>query len=186
MTFKPQNTLLSQVSTTTRLLLVAGGILVAYDYICRAANIYFFWESGVVGWFLLLLGAISFLLNRIDAKSSQKTGAVIEKGIVFVLVFLLIIRLIVFGAFVFSDAFEAASTYLKTNEQVRSEVGPVSGVVLFSEGEVNTTINSEGEQGEGVLNLVAKGQNKYRQFELHLSKTPKANTWQVVEAKAIE
>lgn len=178
--------MLFQLSTTTKILLAAGSVFVVYDYLCRAAAIYFFWESGVVGWFLLLLGAINLLLNRIDTKSSQKEGAVIEKGIAFILVFLLIIRLIVFGAFMFSDAFETASNYLKTNEQVRSKIGPVSGVVLFSEGEISTTSNPEGEQGEGVLNLVAKGQHEYKQFELHLSKTPKVNTWQVVEARAVE
>lgn len=186
MNLKPQHYLLSQLGTATKFLLVAGGIFISYDYLCRATNIYFFWESGVVGWFLLLLGSISFLLNRIDTKSSQKKGAVIEKGVVFLLVFVLIIKIIVYGAFMASDAFEASSNYLKANEEIRNEIGAVSGVILLSEGGINTVNNSEGEQGEGVLCLVAKGQRRYKQYKLHLIKTPKVNAWQVVEARAIK
>ena len=182
---KPQIRLLSQLNAITKFLLVTGSAFVVYDYLCHVAAIYFFWESSVIGWVLLLLGAISFFLNRINIKSSQNKGAGIGKVIVFVLLFFLVIRIIVFGAFISSDAFEAASSYLKTNEQVKHEIGPVSGVVLFSEGEINTTSNSDGEQGEGVLNLVAKGEREYKQFEVHLLKTNKINTWQVVEAKAI-
>jgi hypothetical protein len=178
--------MLPPISMTTNLLLVAGSILIAYDYLCHATNIYFFWESGVIGWFLLLLGFIILLLKRIDAKSSQRKGAAVEKGLVLLFTFILVIKVIVFGAFMASDAFEVASNYLKTNEKVRNEIGPVSGIVLLSEGEINTASNSEGEQGEGVLNLVAKGQNRYKQYEIHLLKTPKSDAWQVLEAKAIE
>lgn len=178
--------MLSRLSMTTKFLLVAGSILIAYDYLCRATNICFFWESGVIGWFLLLLGFIILLLNRIDAKSSQKKGAAIEKGLVLLFIFIVVIKVIVFGAFIAGDAFEVSSNYLKTNEKVRNEIGPVSGVVLFSEGGINTASNSEGEHGEGVLNLVAKGQNRYKQYEIHLLKTPKSSAWQVVEAKAVE
>ncbi|SHI60751.1 hypothetical protein SAMN02745146_1166 [Hymenobacter daecheongensis DSM 21074] len=183
MSIKQQNELLPQISTTTKSLLIAGGTLLVYDYICRAAKIYFFWESGVIGWYLLLLGAIGLLLNRIDAKSSLKQPAVVEKVAAFGLVFVLAIKLIVFGAFIFSDSFETASTYLKNNERIRNEIGPVSGVILLSEGEVNTTSNSEGEQGEGVLNLVAKGSKEYKQFEIHVVKKREMSAWQVIETK---
>ena len=160
----------SKLSMTTKFLLVAGSVLIVYDYLCRAANIYFFWESGVIGWFLLLLGFIILLLNRIDVKSSQKKGAVVEKGLVLLFIFILAIKIIVFGVFMASDAFEVSSNYLKTNEKVRNEIGPVSGVVLFSEGEINTASNSEGEHGEGVLNLVAKGHDRYKQLSSPFTK----------------
>ncbi|WP_210520555.1 Coa1/Tim21 domain-containing protein [Hymenobacter terricola] len=182
MSLKPQNQLLSEISTTTKLLLIVGCAFLSYGYLCSAAKIYFFWESGIIAWYLLLLGAISFFLNRIDTKSSRKQPTVIEKAATFGLVFILAIKLIVFGAFVFSDAFETASNYLKTNDRIRSEIGPVKGVILFSEGEINTATNLKGEQGEGVLNLVVKGSNKYKHYEMHLVKKYEENAWQVVEA----
>lgn len=177
--------LITQASKITKMLLFIAIVFVAYDYICRAANIYFFWESGVIGWFILLLGFISFFLNRIDKNNDQKSGTVIEKVLVFGLMFILLIKVVVFCAFVSSDAFEVASRYLKTNSQIAREIGQVSGVVLLSEGEVNTSSNSEGEQGQGVLNLVAKGQNKYKLFEIHLVKKYEMVSWQVTEAKPV-
>ena len=167
-------------------MLFLGIALIAYDYICQAAKIYIFWESGVIGWFLLLLGSISLLLNRIDNKNNVKGNAVIEKILVFGLVFILIIKVIIFGAFASSDAFEVASSYVKTNSQIKREVGRVSGVILFSEGEINTSSNPKGEQGQGVLTLVAKGDNKYKLFEVHLIKRYDMTSWQVVEAMPIE
>jgi len=180
---KSGNQLHAQLSVTTKLFLITGVVFLVYDAFCCITGIYFFWESGVIGWYLLLLGAIGFFLNRVDAKTNRNQPVVVEKLATFGLVFILVIKLIIFGAFVFSNAFETASSYLKTNDQIRKEIGLVSGVILLSEGEINTASNSKGEHGEGVLNIIAKGSNKYRKFEVHLLKKYEANAWQVVEVK---
>ena len=173
---------LSQSSRITRLLLLSGAALVVYNYVCHTAGINFFWESEVISWFVLLLGAISFLVNQING-SSRQTGAIaIYKLATYGLVFLLVVKTILFVSFAFSDAFQSASYFLKTNKTIASKIGPVSGVILLSEGEINTSSNSNGEKGEGVLNIVAKGQSKYQQFTVHLLKKYEMETWQVVDA----
>lgn len=174
------------MSEIAKTVLFLGVILIAYGYVCQNYSIYFFWESGVIGWFLLLLGSISFLLNRIDKNHNLKNNAIIEKIAVYILAFILLLKCILFGLFAASDAFEAASTYLKTDSRIKHRVGHVSGIILFSEGEINTSSNSEGEQGQGILTLVAKGQSRYELFEVHLIKKYETPSWQVIEATPID
>jgi hypothetical protein len=177
--------ILAIVSQPTKWLLGTGALLLFYSWVCQAVGIYFFWESGSIGFLLLLLGCISLCLNLVNAKAQQRRPALIEQAITLVLILALAIYLIIFGSFLASDAFEAAAKFLKTDGRVQDEIGQVTGVIPVAEGQISTRSTDRGEVGEGTLIVIAKGSRKFRRYEIKSVKSIDSDHWQVITAKPL-
>ena len=85
---------MNSMNRFTKILLLAGIAFTLYGYICRAAGIYFFWESKYIGWSLLFLGTITFLLSRVKRKKSQGRKSLLEKILIGILVFILSLQVV--------------------------------------------------------------------------------------------
>ncbi|RTQ50694.1 hypothetical protein EJV47_08660 [Hymenobacter gummosus] len=161
---------------TKAVLLTAGGLLL-YSLLCRWWNIYFFWESRAVGWTLLQLGAILYVLNSIDARSARRKNGLPEKIIVGVLCFGLLLRLLVWTLFAQSDAYAAARRALLTSPTLHQQIGPVRDVSIRPLGHVNRHESDRGTQGDAQLHVTAKGQRGYQDLRVALHKDVTDSTW---------
>jgi hypothetical protein len=69
---------MKHVRQHTKILLGSGALLILYSLLCREFYIYFFWESHSVGLTLSMIGTLSFLVDSIGAKHSEKRKYFIE------------------------------------------------------------------------------------------------------------
>jgi len=82
------------MSKFTKNILLTGSALTIYDYLCRVVGLYFFWESKYIGWAIILIGTISFLMNRIKIKKVQKRKTILEKIGVGISIFVFLFRVL--------------------------------------------------------------------------------------------
>ena len=52
------------MSKPVRTILIVGALVLFYSFIVRLAGIYFFWESSFLGWSILFIGLLFWLLKR--------------------------------------------------------------------------------------------------------------------------
>jgi len=150
---------------------------VAYGYLCRL-GIYFFWESKHIGWNLLLISVIGYLSGRIKKKKEQKKNSIGEKiGIGFI-IFLFVVESIMFTIIVNTSAYSAIKKFIYNNDQLRSEVGNIKGISIVPVGGIGGSSGEAGETGEGEINLIVKGDKKYKDLTLHVFKEIQTD-WQI-------
>jgi hypothetical protein len=166
--------MIRKIYLPVRILLIAGIVFLVYGYLSRL-GIYFFWESVSIGWDLLLVALLIFFLNRIRVKkrSGRKyAGEGIGLGIT---IFALLIRSVFYIVLPNSDAYHAATEFVKNNDSLRLETGMVRGIGLVPAGEITV----QGESGEATIGLIVKGERKYEDLYLFLEKQP-GSGWRVV------
>jgi len=163
----------------TKISLITGLILVTYGYLCRAINIYFFWDSKIIGWFLLFfaLAGLLFSLYRSRKSEGKKTGWV-KIGIGFVLLGLIISPIVIF-IIKKSDAYQAAIEYLKTDTEIKNTVGNIRGFGLIPTGQIESSTNNGENSGDAVFNITIRGDKKYKDVMVALKKTPET-MWTIV------
>lgn len=163
----------------TKISLITGLILVAYGYLCRAINIYFFWDSKVIGWFFLFfaLAGLLFSLYRSRKSEGKKTGWV-KIGIGFVLLGLIISPIVIF-IIKTSDAYQTAIEYLKTDTEIKNTVGNIRGFGLIPTGQVEFSTTNGVESGNAIFNITIRGDKKNKDIVIALEKTPET-MWTVV------
>jgi len=166
-------------SLFTKAVLTSGALLVIYSYLCRWFGLYFFWESGSLGWSLVFIGLIGLLSDRVKAKKESNTKALFEKIGIGAIVFILFIRSILIIVIPFTDAYAIAKKYIKENGQIEEELGKVSGFGLIASGGIQKTTGPNGTYGSATINLIVKGQNKYKDYSVYVVKYVDEPEWVV-------
>lgn len=113
---------------------------------------------------------------------STKKIVLIIVGILGVLALLGVLFVVGIGWFVFSaignsEAAETARTYLRTNEDLKREIGEVKDFGSFVTGNINT----QNQSGEATLNLKVYGERKTVNATVSLAYRSNQN-WRVTEA----
>jgi hypothetical protein len=170
---------LKRTNLLTKILIVGGFLFVVYGSLCRFAGIYFFWESSTIGWTFLFMGAIGYIYTRLDIRDEEGKKILGEKIAIGFLVFVLLIRGILLVTFYVSDAYPVAKSYLENNEAIKHDIGHVNGFGIMAEGAMSESSGSKGDYGNASLNLIVKGEKKYIEVTVGLSKTSQDSAWKV-------
>ncbi|HMG84042.1 MAG TPA: hypothetical protein VK559_13465 [Ferruginibacter sp.] len=160
-------------STTTKRIFIAGFIFLAYGYLCRLIHIYFFWETKTIGWELLLIAGMSYLSNKINSKKQTKKDSLPEKVGIGFIIFLLLVQIIFLIYIPRTVAYDAAKKYIIANKD-KYDLGDIQGFSLVPIGGMAMA----GEAGDADITLIAKGSDRYKEFNLHLSKNITTD-WQI-------
>ncbi len=164
----------------TKISLICALILLIYGYYARSASINFFWESKSFGYALLLIGVISLLVDGIRIRKSKNKKAIWNKiGIGFI-VFILVVQVILIIVIPNTIAFRVAKDYIKHNYELINELGEIKGFGLIPTGGIQINKNSNGEQGSASINLIIKGQKKYKEVTVFVNKNVDSG-WKVEE-----
>jgi hypothetical protein len=161
-----------------RITTIIGAILVIYGYVCRMVGIYFFWDSGTIGFFFLLLALIAFLFTVYQRRKLQKKGTIWAKLGIGFFSFLLFGLIILLSVFRTTGAFHAATDFLSQDEGIRNEVGEVTGFGMITQGEISTQKRNGVEYGTASFNFTVRGTKKYKDINIKLTKNPNS-AWKV-------
>lgn len=158
--------------SVTKTIFLSGIALIAYGYLCRLLNIYFFWDSKTIGWIVLLIALVSYLfdLRRSRRRRGKKTIWV-KIGICFFLFGLMLLPFVFFELKT-SDAYQSAVEYLSSDLTTKSELGNIKGFGLVPTGSVQTITINGAQSGEAYFDLIVKGDKKYKDVTVYLTKTP--------------
>lgn len=159
-------------------ILCLGAFSILYGYLCRIADFYFFWESKIIGWEVFLIGIALLLYQRIISKEVNKKTT-IEKIGLGVVVFIFIIQTILTVVIINSDAYTTAKKYLTTNASLNKEIGKVVALSIIPTGSIQQTTDSEGEQGDAAISLIVKGEKKFKDVVIYVTKQPNSSDWKV-------
>lgn len=145
--------------------------MIIYGYVCRIASVYFFWESKTLGWTLVFVSIIYYLIQNIKSKKLAGKKTLSEKIVVGFVVFVLLIECIMFFITPTTDAYKAAKQFLLNNKDIKTEVGEINNFFLIPVGGVSITTSSQGTAGEADLSITIKGSKKYKDINLYLAKS---------------
>ncbi len=170
---------LSLLSPFTKVTALIGLILIIYSFLCREMGIYFFWESDYVGMFIFFIAAISFLSGLIKRKKQQSKKTALEKVIIGFIVFVMALMTFVIILFNNSDALAAAKKQLSQNQQIKSQVGNVTGFGLFLSGSMQVSSSNGKSAGGAALSLTVKGDQRFKDFTVIMLKDPEKEDWEI-------
>lgn len=71
-----------------------------------------------------------------------------------------------------SDAYDAATEYLKSDPTIIDEIGDFKGFGLIPSGSVATTKINGVESGNATFEIIVKGKRKYKDVTIDLEKAP--------------
>jgi hypothetical protein len=170
---------LLQLNKFTRFTLITGFVFVLYGYICRAIPVYFFWESKYFGWMIIFIGVIGLLFHRIRLNKKAGKKSLLEKIGIGVLCFILLIQAILLSVLPNTEAYTIAKGFLQQNEKVKLELGNITGFSIIPLGAMSTSSGSQGTTGSATLNIIVKGEKKYKEYRVDLLK--ETNTgWSII------
>lgn len=144
--------------------------MLLYSILCRAANIYFFWESQSIGITLIFIASIFVLLDLLRKNQFQKTNARVVKIVIGFAAFVLLIEGILFVVVPRSDAYVKAIQFINTSSEISSKVGTVQSTSLLLFGGMSMSKSAEGVSGQANFHFIVKGSEKYIDLELLLEK----------------
>jgi hypothetical protein len=164
----------------TKIILIASGILLFYGYMCRWLEVYFFWDSKSIGWILLMIGGICYLIDNIEIRESQNRRTIWNKIAIGLLSFILaVVTVFSVSMRLFSDAYQVATNYIVNDNFLKEELGTINGFSIITSGSIQTETNSEGEFGFAVFELTANGDRKFKDLTIQLIKNPENPFWKV-------
>lgn len=170
--------LLKNIDRPTKAILGASLLLIVYGYLCRAVDLYFFWESLTIGWELCLIGLIYFFKELIKSKKRKQKRYIWEGIGVCVLLFVLVVQSIFYIVIPNTDAYAAAKKFVLNNDSLKSEIGNITSFGAIPAGNISVSSNSQGESGEAQINLLVKGEKKFKDLKLYMNKQIGSN-WKV-------
>jgi energy-coupling factor transporter transmembrane protein EcfT len=170
------NNFLSSLKKHTKLLLTLGMLLIVYGYICRLLNLYIFWESRFIGWDVLFVGIIALLYSRIKQQKKEGKKVLLERIGVGVITFVLLIQTILFIVLPRIDAFASAERYIMNSKELSTELGEIKGVFAVPLGSIESSQGS----GSAELNLIVKGQKKFKDIAVYLEKNADSTDWKIM------
>lgn len=163
------------------LICIAGVLMLVYSFLAEKYNIYFFWESSLIGFLTLLLGLILLLLSIIKSRKQQRKGIkslVILTGLISFTLLLFVV--IFFGFFYNSDAYLTSKGYLIHNEILKNELGNINDVSIVLSGEMSSGIKNSSTLANGTAEflVIVKGEQKYKKVVISLTK--EEDKWSVI------
>lgn len=161
-------------SHTKSLAILAIGLII-YGHLCRIAGLYFFWESKTLGWTILLIAIISFLLDSIKSKKAQDRKVLSEMIFIGLILFILFTEGLLFFAIPKTNAYAAAEGFINSNMEIKKEIGEINSIFLIPVGAIQIVNSSQGQTGQADLYIIVKGSKKYRDMNLHLLKNIETN-----------
>ncbi|MCA6437454.1 MAG: hypothetical protein IM600_10125 [Bacteroidetes bacterium] len=170
---------MKKINLLSKYSLILSLILISYGYVCRIANIYFFWESKSIGWVLLFISFLIILFQLIKNKKNINKKAILEKVASGIVILVLAVKAILMITVPFSDAYATAKKYLKNNQVLSSEIGNINSFSLIPLGGIQKSTDSNGESGYATINLTVKGDLKFKDLTIYISKAPDSNEWLV-------
>ena len=172
-----------KISKFTTTILTLAIIFILYGYFCRVIEFNFFWESKSIGWSLLLIAGISYLADRIKIKKLQNNKTLFEKIGIGVTILYLCVQIILLVIFPFTDAYAAATAHLAHNSVLKSEVGNITEFRVIPTGNIQKKINAHGESGSATINLIVKGNKKFKDITIYVVKRVENPGWTVRKIK---
>ncbi len=170
---------LKQSNSLTKAVLATAIALIIYGYLCRIIGFYFFWESKLVGWFVLLIGIVLFLLETIKNKKADNKETIPYKIGIGIIVFVLIFE---FAFMIFMprlDAYSVAKKYVLNDAQIKAELGESQSLVLIPTGSIEMGTNAEGSYGNAVFNVLVKGEKAFKDLSIYVVKDVDKAEWVV-------
>jgi hypothetical protein len=170
---------IKQSNSLTKAVFATAMVLIIYGYLCRMIGLYFFWESKLIGWLLFLIGIILFLLETIKIKKADNKETMPYKIGVGITVFFLLFE----SAFMLitprTDAYSAATKYVLDNSEIKAEIGEIKAFALIPTGSIEMGSNKEGNYGNALINVVAKGDKGFKDLSIYVVKYIDSAEWTV-------
>jgi hypothetical protein len=173
---------LSRQNPFTKISIAAALLLLAYGYCAKIFHIYFFWESQFIGWMVAFVAAIAVLADTIRQRKRLKKSLTVPYIFIVVLAFILAIECLLLIVLPRTDAFVAADQYFKTDSTVSRELGRVRASVVLPVGTINVSSSNDITTGDASLQVIVKGDKKFREYDVHVIKTAESDRWVVVNA----
>lgn len=167
----------------TLAMLFLGVILTLYGFLSRAINLFFFWESKPIGWILILMGIIGFLFDRVKRKNRSNKKSILEKVGIGIGIFVIIIRVLLMIVIPRTDAYHTAKDFITKDEILAKELGRIKSFGFIYSGGIEKTIDEQGTYGTATINLIVKGQKRYKDISVYVVKYADRDTWEVVSVE---
>jgi len=159
-----------ELDALTKVILTLGLLILLYGFLSRIIPIDFFWESKYLGFILLLIGLIGVLnYNMKKRKALDKKNLFLKIGIGLIC-FTLLTQILLYTIFLNSDAYSHAKKHIKSNEDIISEIGNIDSFSLIPTGGISFESNVNGETGNASINLIIKGDKKYKNVTVFMFK----------------
>ena len=171
--------LLSELDTKIKVIFGVSICLVAFGYLVRMVDLYFFWESKSLGFTLLLVSLAIFLRKDITTRKNKNLKNIWSHIGFWLIGFIVFVKVLMLVIIPNSDAYEATKAYLKNNSELKSEIGEVNGQTILPSGSIQTTTDSNGTYGSAAFNLIIKGEKKFIERTIYVNKSPDED-WSVV------
>lgn len=162
---------IKELNVFTKSTLGLGFPFLIYGLLSHAIPIYFFWESQSIGWMLILIGMIGFLSHGVKKRRSNNQSIIGLNIGIGVICFVLFIQTLLLIIMPNTDAFRVSKDYLMNDEALKSEVGEIQGFGLVLTGSISEQSDTKGETGDAMLNIVVKGDKKFKKVTVYSSKT---------------
>jgi hypothetical protein len=169
----------NQLSKFMKVVLIAALLLLIYGYVCRWTGIYFFWESKSIGWVLLFIALIGVLLQRIKMKKMIRKKFLIEKIVIGFIIFLLFVKTILLLITPFTDAYAVATTHLRNDNNLQTEIGTIQGFSIIPQGGLSKSTQYGKDSGAATLTLIVKGERKFKEVTVFVVKYEDQQEWVV-------
>lgn len=164
---------------STKIILLLAILLLIYGYFSRQLNLYFFWDSHPIGWIVLFIGLLFYLMDLHRSKGREGKKTIWIKVGVAVIIFGFIVSTFVLVVLYKSEPYQIAIDYLKTNPQLKEEIGSIKGFGLIPSGSMESTSINGSETGRATLFLTVFGDKKFKDVDVNLRKTPETE-WTVI------
>jgi hypothetical protein len=171
--------LISELDTKVKLIFGVSICLIAFGYLVRMVDLYFFWESKTLGFTLLLVSLAIILRKDIATRKNKKLKNIWSHIGFWLISFIVFVKVLMLVIIPNADAYEAAKVYWKNNSDLKSEIGEVKGHTILPSGSIQTNTDSNGTYGSAAISLIIKGEKKFIERTVYVNKSPDKD-WEVV------
>jgi hypothetical protein len=166
----------------TKSTLILGLVLTVYGYLCRALDLFFFWESKSIGWAIIAIGIISLLFNRVKIRKIERKKSLLTKIGIGILIIFLLVQAILLIVIPNTDAYKIAKEYLITNTSLKGEIGEIKRFSLIPLGAMEMHSGGGIEYGSATILFTVKGEEKFKDITVYLEKRPDTK-WLVLDTE---
>jgi hypothetical protein len=159
----------TEIPIGLRAALYVGVLLFLYGSLAQILSIYFFWESRVLGYVLILssvsiFAIVEFFIAIKVFDSFYREGWRTLFILVFSAMFLGLTLL-----FAFSESLEIAKREIESSAEIKSKVGQITGFGWITDGgSIKTSGNDLHSSTHAVLTLIVKGENAFANVTVEL------------------
>jgi hypothetical protein len=168
------------MSKRTKIFVTITIALLIYGNLCRWFDLYFFWDSKSLVWDFLIITGISWIYDNMKNREQQKLQTTWNKVGIGILGFRLALGIFV-SVYIrlFSETYSIATNYVRNDKSLQQELGTITGFGLHASGNWATEQNAKGKFESATFYFIVKGENKFRDITVHLSKDSEHPDWEV-------